>query len=97
MCGDIVEHDKHIKDTGICNVTFGMELTALYKTKVHTLVVNKEVGIDDSGTIRIKINERFFRPCEVDLLLGDSSKAERELGWVKEFDTLDKLIVDMFE
>ena len=57
----------------------------------------EEVGVDDSGTIRVKINERFFRPCEVQLLLGDCSKAERELGWVKEFDTLDKLIVDMFE
>ena len=57
----------------------------------------EEVGIDDSGTIRVKISERFFRPCEVQLLLGDCSKAERELGWVKEFDTLDKLIVDMFE
>ena len=57
----------------------------------------EEVGLDDNNVVRIKISERFFRPCEVDLLLGDCSKAEQQLGWVKEFDTLDKLIIDMFE
>ena len=33
---------------------------------------------------------------EVDLLIGDACKAEKELGWEREFDTLDKLIGDMF-
>lgn len=56
-----------------------------------------EVGLDDNNIVRIKINEKFFRPCEVELLLGDCTKAETELGWVKEFDTLDKLIHDMFQ
>lgn len=56
-----------------------------------------EVGLDDNNIVRIKINEKFFRPCEVELLLGDCTKAEIELGWVKEFDTLDKLIHDMFQ
>lgn len=56
-----------------------------------------EVGTDQNGIVRIKINERFFRPCEVDLLLGDASRAETELGWKREFDTLEKLIIDMFE
>ena len=55
-----------------------------------------EVGIDQHNTIRVKINEKYYRPCEVDLLLGDASKAEKELGWKREFDTLDKLIEDMF-
>ena len=32
----------------------------------------------------------------VDLLLGNATKAEKELGWKREFDTLDKLIEDMF-
>tara|TARA_B110000008_G_scaffold274279_1_gene309820 strand:- start:5776 stop:6822 length:1047 start_codon:yes stop_codon:yes gene_type:complete len=55
-----------------------------------------EVGVDRNGTTRVKINEKYYRPCEVDLLLGDPSKAEKELGWKREYDTLDKLIVDMF-
>jgi len=56
----------------------------------------KEVGLDQNNIIRITINTKYYRPCEVDLLLGDPTKAERVLGWKREFDTLDKLIEDMF-
>ena len=55
-----------------------------------------EVGVDRNGIIRVKINEKYYRPCEVDLLLGNPSKAEKELGWKRKYDTLDKLIIDMF-
>jgi GDPmannose 4,6-dehydratase len=42
----------------------------------------KERGIDRaSGKVLIEIDPRYFRPAEVDLLLGDASKAKRELGW----------------
>ena len=57
----------------------------------------KEVGLDQNNIIRITIDDKYYRPCEVDLLLGDASKAERVLGWKREFDTLDKLIKDMFK
>jgi GDPmannose 4,6-dehydratase len=57
----------------------------------------KEVGLDQNNIIRVTINAKYYRPCEVDLLLGDASKAEKELGWKREFDTLDKLIEDMFK
>ena len=41
-----------------------------------------EKGIDKAtGKTLIEIDPRYFRPTEVDLLLGDASKAERELGW----------------
>jgi GDPmannose 4,6-dehydratase len=41
-----------------------------------------EVGIDTTnGEPLVKIDTRYFRPTEVDLLLGDSSKARRVLGW----------------
>ena len=41
-----------------------------------------EKGYDAStGRLYVEVDERFFRPAEVDLLLGDASKAERELGW----------------
>ena len=56
----------------------------------------KEVGVDQNDIIRVTINAKYYRPCEVDLLLGDASKAEKELGWVREFDTLGNLIKDMF-
>lgn len=41
-----------------------------------------EVGIDDqSGAVLVRIDPRYFRPTEVDQLLGDPSKARRKLGW----------------
>jgi len=41
-----------------------------------------EKGIDSlTGKTIIKIDSRYFRPAEVDLLIGDASKAKRELGW----------------
>lgn len=56
-----------------------------------------EIGFDiKTGKTLVRINPRFFRPCEVDLLLGDCSKAEKELGWTRKFDTIEKLIEDMF-
>ncbi len=41
-----------------------------------------EVGRDSlSGNLIVKIDTRYFRPTEVDLLIGDASKARKQLGW----------------
>src|SRR5207302_824226 len=41
-----------------------------------------EVGIDRrSGEILVKVDPRYFRPTEVETLLGDSGKARQRLGW----------------
>lgn len=41
-----------------------------------------EIGINPvTGKTLVKVNPKFYRPAEVDLLIGDPSKAERELGW----------------
>lgn len=46
-----------------------------------------EVGVDcNSGKTLIKVNPQFFRPAEVDVLLGNPGKATRELGWQREVD-----------
>tara|TARA_R110001592_G_scaffold27387_7_gene101391 strand:+ start:554 stop:1579 length:1026 start_codon:yes stop_codon:yes gene_type:complete len=67
-----------------------------YNITWHGMGTN-EIGIDQNGITRIKINEKYYRPCEVDLLLGDATKAEKELNWTRDYDTLDKLIKDMFQ
>jgi GDPmannose 4,6-dehydratase len=42
----------------------------------------EEVGVDEaSGKVMIRIDPRYFRPAEVDLLVGDASKARTRLGW----------------
>jgi GDPmannose 4,6-dehydratase len=56
-----------------------------------------EIGVNAAtGDTLIKINPEFFRPAEVDLLLGDPAKAETELGWRRsvDFPGLVKLMVD---
>ena len=35
----------------------------------------------DSGIVRLRVNAKFFRPTEVDQLLGDPTKAKTKLGW----------------
>jgi len=56
----------------------------------------EEVGKDQDGVVRVKINPKYYRPCEVDLLLGDPSLAEKELGWKRECKDLEDLISKMF-
>ena len=54
-----------------------------------------EVGIDEkTGETLIEVDPNYFRPTEVDLLLGDPSKAHRELGW-KHKVSFDELITEM--
>lgn len=58
---------------------------------------DKEEGYDQNGILRVKVNPDFYRPAEVDILCGDPSMAERELGWKRQytFDSLVKEMVDM--
>lgn len=41
----------------------------------------REVARDAHGKVILRINKKYYRPTEVDYLLGDSSKARKELGW----------------
>lgn len=55
-----------------------------------------ETGVDkNSGKTVVKVNPKFFRPAEVELLLGNPAKAEEKLGWKREisFDELVKRMV----
>lgn len=57
----------------------------------------EERGVDSStGQVVVEVDHRYFRPTEVDLLLGDPGKAERKLGWKHEVD-LSSLCAEMVE
>ena len=67
-------------------------------------------GVNEKGYIRacngefklelgkevVCVDERYFRPTEVDLLIGDASKAREKLGWIPEYD-LNALVKDMMQ
>lgn len=56
-----------------------------------------EIGYDEhTGRELIFISDKYFRPAEVDELLGDCSKAKRELGWTLQY-SFDDLIREMVE
>ena len=54
-----------------------------------------ETGQDaETGNIIIRVDPRYFRPTEVDLLIGDATKAKEKLGWTPQT-TFDELISAM--
>ncbi len=57
----------------------------------------EEVGIDaTSGRTLIHVDPRYFRPTEVETLLGDATKAREKLGWTAEV-TFSELVAEMVE
>ena len=54
-----------------------------------------EIGIDTiSGKTIVRVSDKYFRPAEVDTLLGDSTKARTKLGWYPKT-SFDQLVEDM--
>jgi GDPmannose 4,6-dehydratase len=50
----------------------------------------------EPGSCVVEVDPRYFRPTEVDILLGDASKARQKLGWKTEY-SLDDLVADMMQ
>lgn len=59
-----------------------------------------KLGLNDAflkaGTVVVQVDEKYFRPTEVDLLLGDPTKANTKLGWKPKYD-LPALVKDMID
>jgi GDPmannose 4,6-dehydratase len=56
-----------------------------------------ETGVDaKTGKVLVEVDPRYFRPTEVDLLIGDPTKARTKLGWRHKV-TFDELITEMVE
>jgi GDPmannose 4,6-dehydratase len=70
---------------------------------VDDTLFNEKVGKDyieavksriKNNPVMVKVDRNYYRPTEVDLLIGDSTKARTKLGWIPEYD-LQGLIEDM--
>jgi GDPmannose 4,6-dehydratase len=55
-----------------------------------------EKAVDKAGNVVVAVDPRYFRPTEVETLLGDASKAKRELGWEPRI-SFDDLVREMVE
>ena len=56
----------------------------------------EEKGTDQHGNVIVAVDPRYYRPTEVDTLLGDASKAREELGWSPKV-TFSELVTEMTE
>jgi len=54
----------------------------------------EEKAVDGAGQVRVAVDPRYFRPAEVDALLGDPSKAKSKLGWSAKV-SFEKLVEEM--
>jgi GDPmannose 4,6-dehydratase len=53
-----------------------------------------EIGVADNGNVIVRVDARYFRPTEVETLLGDPSKAKEKLGWTPTT-TFHELVAEM--
>ncbi len=83
MAFSYVGVELEFKGTGINEKAFVKNC----KNKKYQLEIGKEI---------LSINSRYFRPTEVDLLVGDPTKAKTKLGWKLEYDLKD-LVEDMMQ
>jgi len=69
---------------------------ARFREKVGESLLEGMLTRMKTDPILVRVDPGYYRPTEVDLLLGDPTKAKEKLGWVPEYD-LDGLIADMVE
>jgi len=86
--------ELEFKGEGVDEVGF---IRSIDEKTFKSLITNHESLITDLvGREVIAVDPRYFRPTEVDLLLGDPTKANTKLGWTPEYD-LKALVDDMME
>ncbi len=68
-------------------------IAGINKDKLEELEISLPEGLQ-VGAVILKIDERYFRPTEVDLLIGDAEKARTKLGWEPKY-SLEELVKDM--
>ncbi len=75
-------------------ITLRFEGTAEKEIAIVAKIVGEQAPAIQVGDVIVKIDPQYYRPTEVETLLGDPSKAKQQLGWVPEI-TLDQMITEM--
>ncbi len=90
---DQVDVEKYKNATGIELMVKGSELRVQSSNQIDSTLYAQHITLN---TTIVRIDPKYFRPTEVDLLLGDPTKAKTELGWVPKYD-LPMLVKEMME
>ncbi|MCE9649662.1 MAG: GDP-mannose 4,6-dehydratase [Parvibaculum sp.] len=94
------EADDYVLATGETHSV--REFVELAFAEIGRKIIWKGAGVDEtgvdakSGKVLVKIDPHYFRPTEVDLLLGDPRKAHQKLGW-KHTTTFPELVSEMVQ
>ena len=76
-------------------ITLRFEGSGIEEKGIVVSSENPEYPVSE-GQVVVAVDEKYFRPTEVDLLIGDASKAHRKLGWKPEH-SLSDLVSDMMK
>jgi len=77
-------------------ITLAFEGAAENEKAVVTKIEGDKSPALNVGDVIVQIDPRYYRPTEVETLLGDPTKAKEKLGWVPEI-TLDQMIEEMVD
>lgn len=95
------EPDDYVVATGVTRTVRDFVKIAFEKVGIEVEFSGEgvnEVGKDKAtGKVLVQVNPKFFRPAEVDLLIGSPKKAEEKLGWTREIsfeEMVDRMIAN---
>jgi GDPmannose 4,6-dehydratase len=75
-------------------ITLAFEGAGVSEKAVVAAIIGDKAPAVKVGDVIVKIDPRYYRPAEVETLLGDPSNAKKKLGWIPEI-TLDQMIEEM--
>lgn len=78
------------------NVGIELEFKGEREDEVGVVVSCRDEFQLPAGTVVVKVDPRYYRPTEVELLIGDATKAKEKLGWQAKY-TLPELVSEMVE
>lgn len=88
--------DFIVKSAAQLGMSLSFEGCGIDEIAVVTSINSNHAPALKAGDVIMRIDPHYFRPTEVDSLLGDPTKAQEKLGWVPEI-TLDEMIKEMVE
>ncbi len=84
------------KSAARLGITVDFEGNGLNERAIVSAINGKQAPAVEVGKVIVRIDPRYFRPTEVETLLGNPAKAKAKLGWIPEI-TLDSMVAEMVD